>query len=323
MGYSLIIKILLFVCVLILLKILVYGVTPFVYQYFLLRGKDLSERYGNGTWGLVTGASSGIGKHSAFQLASRGFNVLLVGSSRCKKIKHLIEQNYPVSVLHIEKDFSKSFEPNFFAEIEEWAKTIDTRWSILINNVGKRVGNIRYEDLPLNDIKATVSVGTIPQSRLTQIALKCFIKRHYQGMHSSIVNVTALCTRNTDLFAYSPTISLPYLSAYEATNAFGFYHSESVRKELDFRGLTKSIDFLTITPGSVITENTKDILEAPLKVNADVFAKNMFNIMGTLHGPQCAYWGHSMSGAVFNIAPLIGENVIQKVSYNLAANLTI
>ena len=322
MGYSMVIKILVILCLLIILKIVVFGVAPFVHQYWLLKARDLGERYGRGTWGLITGASSGIGKHSAFELASRGFNVLLVGSERCKKTKHLIEKNYPVTVHHIKKDFSRSFEPNFFLEIEKWAASVDVQWSILINNVGKRVGNIRYEDLSLDNIKATVSVGTIPQSRLTQIALKYFIKRHYMGLQSSIVNVTALCTRNTDLFAYSPTISLPYLSTYEATNAFGFYHSESVRKELDFRGLTKSIDFLTITPGAVNTENTKDILKAPFKINADKYAKNIFKIMGILHGPQCAYWGHSISGALFNIVPPIGEKIINKVSYNLAANLT-
>ena len=49
------------------------------YKFFFREGKEL-RKYGE--WAVVTGATDGIGKAYAFQLAKQGLNVLLVGSQR-------------------------------------------------------------------------------------------------------------------------------------------------------------------------------------------------------------------------------------------------
>ena len=55
------------------------------------------ERYGKGSWALVTGASTGIGAEYCMQLAKAGFNICLVSRTRSKlqAVSADIESKYP------------------------------------------------------------------------------------------------------------------------------------------------------------------------------------------------------------------------------------
>lgn len=62
-----------------------------VLDLYVLPGKSLSKfgaakkgQPGQGAWALVTGATDGIGKEFAIQLAKRGFNVFLVSRTTSK-----------------------------------------------------------------------------------------------------------------------------------------------------------------------------------------------------------------------------------------------
>ena len=48
-------------------------------KYFVLPRKDLASRYGRGSWAIITGASDGLGKQYALELAKEGFNIVLMG----------------------------------------------------------------------------------------------------------------------------------------------------------------------------------------------------------------------------------------------------
>ena len=59
--------------------------TPFklIYKHMIRPSKNLLERYG-GNWALVTGASDGIGEGFCYELARRGFNIVLMSRSQDK-----------------------------------------------------------------------------------------------------------------------------------------------------------------------------------------------------------------------------------------------
>ena len=76
----------------------------------------------------------------------------------------------------------------------------------------------------------------------------------------------------------SNEISLPYLSVYEAANAFGFYHANSLYKEYKDK-----IDFLNITPGAVVTENTKYLEKTIFSIDSNKFVNNFEICVGEPH----------------------------------------
>jgi 17beta-estradiol 17-dehydrogenase / very-long-chain 3-oxoacyl-CoA reductase len=300
--------------ILILLKILIYRVLPFIYQYGIMSEQDLLHRYGQGSWAVITGASSGIGRRFAYELAERGFNLLLIGSVNIYQVSEDIKIIYPsLKVTVLISDFSESFKDSFFDNIENEISKLGTDWSILINNVGYRTGWINYEDMPFEEIKKTISVGTLVQARLLQLSLGSFKERSNNNKRSSIVNITAQCTLNNDLFLTDNSISIPHMSCYEATNAFGYFHAKCIYEEIN--DTFPLIDFLVITPGAVITKRTSLSLEhipSPFTADVKTYVKNVIKLMGNLNGPQHAYWGHSFGTGLANIFPLLNKRKIEK-----------
>ena len=305
------------IIILILIMKICYRLTNSIYQYVFMCEKNLKERYGKNKWVMITGSSSGIGKSLALSFARRDFNICLIGSKRCKiTISEINKINKNVKTEWIEADLS-TMKP--YPKIEKWAIKNGKNWAILINNVGYRTGGPKYEEQSWKKMHDSIKVGTIPQSLLTKYMIKYSIKGSSNNQQKAIINITALCQTHTDLYNYDPIISLPYLSVYEATNAFGFYHSESIRKELNDR--FDNIDYLTITPGAVLTENTKKIMNPPLSIVASKYAENIIKLLGNKQGISSAYWGHSFISTLVNIIPFIKTPILKSVSKNIAFNL--
>jgi uncharacterized protein len=302
----------------ILLKIAVFRIEPFVDQYMLMSEQNLPQRYSakEGTWVLITGPSSGMGERFAHEFADRGFNLLLVGSKRTKNvIKDIKKLHKDIKIKFIEADFSNSFNDGFFDPIQKEIDEIGDKWRILINNVGYRTFSLNYEDMPIEEMKKTISVGTLVQSKLIQMALQKFNKIK---SHTAIVNITAQNTIPTDLFALNTDLTVPHLACYEATNVFGYCHAKSVYMEI--KNKYPQIDFLIITPGAVCTKNTEPVLKNVIfSVNVDIFIKNVLKLMGNKNGIYCAHWGHSLSGALINIFPFFDtESTMKKIGTDFA-----
>lgn len=288
-----------------------FRIVPTIDQYLLMQEQDLSKRYSakDGTWALITGPSSGMGERFAHEFAIRGFNLLLIGSKKTKAVIREIKKiNSKIQIKFIEADFSNSFNDTFFDPIQKVIDEIGSKWRILINNVGYRTFSLNYEDMPLSEMKKTIAVGTLVQSKLIQMALQTFSKIN---SHTAIVNITAQNTVPTDLFAIDPDLTVPHLACYEATNVFGYCHAKSVYAEI--KDKYPNIDFLIITPGAVITNNTKPVLKDVIfSVDVDVFIKNVIRLMGNKNGIYCAYWGHSLSGALINVFPFFDRDSVMK-----------
>ena len=87
---------------------LAYRATAGFLKYCILPRRNLKSRYGNG-YALITGASDGLGKEYARNLAKSGFDVVLMARDKAKldKVAEEIRQDYKVQTITIVYDFSK------------------------------------------------------------------------------------------------------------------------------------------------------------------------------------------------------------------------
>jgi short-subunit dehydrogenase len=302
------------------LSLLMISLAKGIHKYFLLKELDLTKRYGSGSWCVITGASSGQGYDFAMEFAARGFNILMIGSKRTDETEKAIKIKYPnIETKIIYKDFTKAFESNFFDDIGQTFTELGNKLGILVNNVGYRTAWEPYHEMPSELIKGTIATGTLVQARLTQLVIPFFIERRNQSpqLHSALINITAQCLHPNFLFGINSTneISVPYLSVYEAANAFGFYHGNSIYKEYKDK-----FDILNITPGAVITKNTKYLNDTMFSVNSDVFVKQIIKMMGQVNGHTCAYWGHAFSNFLINLAPFMKDRILEKVGKTISNN---
>ena len=288
----------------------------FLHRHFMMRKINLLERYGENSYAMITGASSGQGYHFAKEFAKEGFNLFLIGSVRTEKVIQELKELYPhIKILFIEKDFRKAYQPNFFDSIKDGVDKIGGNISALVNNVAHRSAWAPFHQMPEQLINDTIIVGTIVQSQLIRLVIPYFIKR---SEHNTIINITAQCIVPTYGFGeiLGGEISVPYLSVYEASNAFGYFQSNSLLKE--YEKYNYKIDILNIMPGAVLTENTEYLKNTIFNVNVDTFVNNIMRQVGHVSGNSYGYWGHEFSILLINMFPFIKEYVLHKTGKTIS-----
>ena len=306
--------------------VLVYFTTALAQHAFLRDNLQVARAYGSVTdesscWAVVTGGSSGQGKEFALQLAERGFDIFLIGSVRSHQVADEVRsmgRRCEVAV----KDFGQAFRDGFFDDVTLRLKKLDI--AVLINSVGHRTAWNPYHECPVDTIRETIACGTMVQAHLTRILLPHLIDRTRRGdsVRSAVVFITAQCMHpNVGIAATGlcdNAISIPYLAAYEASNAFGFYHASSLIKEYAH---IDRLDMLNVTPGAVITPNTSDALSnAPFQIDSDKFVRNVIRMLGgkVKNGTVCAHVGHSLSMLCLGVFPWIKQGILKRVGLSIA-----
>lgn len=118
---------------------------------------------------LVTGAGSGIGRHSALALAEAGYAVVLAG----RRLEALDETaglaKDPSRILAVSTDVGNPAEVNaLFAQVVEHFGRLD----VLFNNAGRGAPGALLEDLEYEQWQAVVAVNLTGSFLCTQAAFK-------------------------------------------------------------------------------------------------------------------------------------------------------
>ncbi len=233
---------------------------------------DLSARYGQGSWVVVTGCTEGIGKAFALELARKGFNIVLVARNPTKlnALETEIAQ-LGVKARVVVSDFTNSHKEGFAEEIYEQVRDLDV--SILINNAGVWEADY-YDRLPVQNIRNLILTNVLAHAMITRVFLPKLAGRTGKA---AIIDVASLAS----------AMPKPYEQIYSASKAFHNFLSVGLSYE------HPNLDILSMNPGPIST-NLNNYKKLDLKtITAEDFVKvSLQNLGKTNH--TYGHWKHRL-----------------------------
>ncbi|KIX93508.1 uncharacterized protein Z520_10686 [Fonsecaea multimorphosa CBS 102226] len=201
-----------------------FTVTRVFLSTFILPGKSLSSYGGKGTWVVVTGASDGIGKEYALQLAKKGFSLILVSrtASKLESLSTQIKTASPnVSVETLAMDFAQNLDKDY-ASLASLVQ--GKRVAILINNVGQSHSiPVPFAETPLPEMTNIININCLGTLRATQTVLPSMLPQK-KGLILTMGSFGGL----------TPT---PLLATYSGSKAFLQQWSNALASELAPSGI--------------------------------------------------------------------------------------
>ncbi|CAN5651287.1 SDR family oxidoreductase [soil metagenome] len=189
----------------------------------------------DGCTALVTGASAGLGREFARQLATRAGGLVLVArrTERLEELRDELTAHYPDLGVHVRGvDLSQAAE---VAELADWILREGIAVDLLVNNagLGDRGQFLRGDPQRIIDmLQVNVAALTI----LTRYLLPQMIERK----RGFILNVSSSAS----------FLPMPGFAVYAATKAYVTSFSEALRMELHGTG----VNVTALCPGPVHTE---------------------------------------------------------------------
>jgi short-subunit dehydrogenase len=187
-----------------------------------------------GKWALITGASAGIGRGFAFELAAGGTNLILVARrrDRLNDLAAELRAKYKIETEVCVADLSQPSGPQ---EVIDFTSQKGLDVELLINNAGFGVyGEFAKADLVRQLEMIQVNISAVVH--LTHLYLPQMISRR----HGDI-----LILGSTGSFQ-----GVPYLNTYVATKAFDLHFAEALAEEVKPYG----IRVCALCPGSTTSE---------------------------------------------------------------------
>lgn len=205
--------------------------------WILGNGQLLSPRLGK--WAVVTGATDGIGKCYAEELARRGFSLMLISRSQEKldDVARSLEDQFKVETKTIAVDFGRL---DIYTKIQEGLANLEI--GVLVNNVGVSYHYpeyyLRIPDLD-NFINNMINVNITSVCQMTRLVLPQMVERS-KGV---ILNISSA----------SGMYPLPLLTVYSSTKAFVDFFSRGLHEEYRRQGII----IQSVLPFFVVTKMTR------------------------------------------------------------------
>lgn len=273
----------------VLLVIAAVNVLRWIWRYVWLprqpQGQRLAKRYGRGSWVLITGASDGLGKAFAQELAQYGFNLLIVSRTQEKLNRLQTElEVLGVQVRSVCVDLSDSSEQTY-SRILAAAQEVDL--SIVINCVGVTVHRL-YAEVPPATLRRLLSVNVNTTSVVTHTTLPLLLRHAATaGGRCALLNVGSIVGR-----FYWPGTQL-----YGACKAF--IDHLTVPLAFEYR---QQLDVLSFQPTIMATAMATGTEPAAITISPQAAAHAALSHLGRCvrsHG----HWRHALLAALFVILP--------------------
>lgn len=248
---------------------------------------------------LITGASSGIGKAIAYELANKNIDLILIArrESLLKEIKLDIEAKYQIKVDYLCTDISKLDNVN---TIYQYFPDID----ILVNNAGYGTAG-EFVNIDLDNELTMIDLNIKSLHILTKLYGTSFALKN----KGYIMNVASIAS-------FQPG---PRMATYYATKAYVLSLSSAVNYEL--KKANKKVKISVLCPGPVNTE-FNDVANVKLAYNgisAEKAAK--IAVKGLFKGKPIIFTTFKEKAMVF-LERFISRKLLLKIIYKIQAKKT-
>jgi 17beta-estradiol 17-dehydrogenase / very-long-chain 3-oxoacyl-CoA reductase len=210
-----------------------------VYKYFIRPAKNLSKY---GSYAIVTGATDGIGKAIAIELAKKRINLVLISrtESKLRDLADEIEKKYSVKTKVIPVDFGR-FDEQTQETVRQAISDLDV--GILVNNVGQSYPYPMYEHEVTDQLRSElVALNVESTYRMSRIVMPLFLAKKSK-QKGAIINISSMASH----------LSLPLLAHYAATK--GYIEKLSVAMHHEYK--KQGIDVQVQIPALVTSKLSK------------------------------------------------------------------
>jgi short-subunit dehydrogenase len=208
---------------------------------------------------LVTGASSGIGRAVAVQLAAQGSDLVLVARRR-DRLEALAEELSAARGVKVEVLVADVTDPAQLAAVEDRLRSGTPPVDLLVNNAGLGAHG-PFADIPLDWQDGQIRLNVLAPVRLSHVALEGMLARGRGG----ILNVSSIA-------GLQP---MPNVATYAATKAYMSSFSHALHEEVRRQGVVVT----ALLPGFTRTEfhdaagMSRSMVPGPAWMKADTVAR--------------------------------------------------
>lgn len=212
-------------------------------MYYQKRIKMNTLKNKFGTWAIVTGASSGIGKEFANQLAREGMNLVLIArrENLLKELADDLERNFKIQAKYLVMDLT---DENIIERIEDATKGLDVGF-IVSNAGGARMG--AFHKIPMIDFESMIKLNVSAQMKISHWFSTRRIKENKKGGLLMVSSTTAFQ-------------GVPYGADYAAAKAYILNLGEALNYELKSQGINVTV----LVPGPTDTPGLNDNADADM-----------------------------------------------------------
>ncbi|KKY24109.1 putative 3-ketoacyl-reductase [Phaeomoniella chlamydospora] len=273
---------------------------------FVLPGKSLRSFGPKGSWALITGASDGIGKEYALQIARQGFNLLLVSRTTSKLhalANEITAANSAVRVETVAMDFSKN-DPQDYTRLTAALRGKDV--SILINNVGQSHSiPVPFAETPAEERDAIITINCTGTLKVTQLVLPGMVERK-RGLILT-------------MGSFGGVFPTPLLATYSGSKAFLQQWSTALAGEVAQYGVTVHfVHSYLVTSAMSKVRRASALIPSPRS-----FVQTTLSKIGRTGGSQgyaysgSPWWSHAlMLYGAKNLTSLFGRLAL-KLNYDM------
>ncbi|XP_036272306.1 very-long-chain 3-oxoacyl-CoA reductase-like [Pipistrellus kuhlii] len=218
----------------------------------------------HGAWAVVTGATGGIGRAYAHELARRGLNIVLIS----RNLSKLEQEAKEIERLHgrltrvIQADFTGGLE--IYEAVKAGLEDLEV--GVLVNNVGTLYQKAMARLLDCEDVAKRLSdvinCNIMSVAQMTAIVLPRMVSRR-KGI---VINISSFLDQKP----------CPLLSAYAASKAFVRSFSQAVGAEYRSRGVLVQ----TVSPVMIESNMTSEVKYRTLVLNPVDFARQALDTLG-------------------------------------------